>query len=196
MKKVMLLGALCVAVVAPAAATAAEPTPADVKNAAKFCKALRSAADSNFASMFGTKKNAYGKCVSSTAKKDANEDAEQEAAAKTNAAKACKAERDDAGFAAAHGGETFAEFYGTNKNGKNAFGRCVSGKAKAQQAEADEEDEAQEQDRLNAAKTCKAAKNDDADQFAEDYGSRRNAFGKCVSRTAKQLAAERKAEDA
>jgi len=48
-----------------------------------------------------------------------------------NAAKQqCKAERADPGFAAAHQGKTFEQFYGTNKNGKNAHGKCVSNKAK------------------------------------------------------------------
>jgi opacity protein-like surface antigen len=108
-----------------------------------------------------------------------------------NAAKECKAERDDAGFAAAHDGKTFEQFYGTNKNGKNAYGKCVSGKAKAKKAAADQEDKAKQDDRVNAAKSCKKAKKDDADQFAEDYGTKRNAFGKCVSKTAKQLAEER-----
>jgi hypothetical protein len=41
----------------------------------------------------------------------------------------CAAERSDPGFAAGHDGKTFDEFYGTNKNLKNAFGKCVSGKA-------------------------------------------------------------------
>ena len=41
-----------------------------------------------------------------------------------NAAKTCKAER-DADAAA------FAEKYGTNENNKNAFGKCVSAAAKA-----------------------------------------------------------------
>ena len=172
MKKLLLVCAVSAAAIAPAAAAAAEPSASDRENAAKYCKALRSAAGSNFASMFGTRANAYGKCVSSTAKKEATEDAEQEAAAEKNAAKECKAE------------------------GAKPLGRCVSQKARQQKAQADEEDEAQEQDRLNAAKTCKAAKKDDSEQFAEDYGSRRNAFGKCVSRTARQIAAERKAEDA
>jgi hypothetical protein len=166
--------------------------PGDFKNAAKYCKALRAASGStSFATMFGTKKNAYGKCVSSTAKKQANEDAKQEQAAKTNAAKECKAERADAGFAAAHGGKTFEQFYGTNKNGKNAYGKCVSSKAKAKKAAADREDKAEQKDRVNAAKSCKQAKKDDPDAFADKYGSKRNAFGKCVSRTAKQLAEER-----
>jgi hypothetical protein len=144
--------------------------------------------------MFGTKKNAYGKCVSSTAKQQANEDARQEETAQKNAAKECKAERDDAGFAAAHEGKTFEQFYGTGKNGKNAYGKCVSSKAKAKKEAADEQDAQQQEDRINAAEFCKQAKKDDADQFAEDFGSRKNAFGKCVSKTARQMAAERKAE--
>ena len=193
MRKLLVSAALLTAAVAPAAASAADPSPSDFKNAAKYCKALRAAADSNFASMFGTKKNAYGKCVSSTAKKTANEDAKQEKAAKTNAAKECKAERDDAGFAAAHDGKTFEQFYGTNKNGKNAYGKCVSTKAKQKKAAADKQDKAEQKARVNAAKTCKAAKKDDPDGFAEQYGTKRNAFGKCVSQTAKQRAAARMA---
>lgn len=194
MKKLLLACALSAVAIAPTAASAADPAPADFKNAAKYCKALKAAAGSNFASMFGTRKNAYGKCVSSTARQRANEDAAQRKAAKRNAAKDCKAERADAEFAADHGGETFAEFYGSGKNNRNAYGKCVSMKAKAQKAAVDDEDEAQEDDRLNAAKSCKQAKKDDAEQFEEDYGSRRNAFGKCVSRTAKQRAEERRAE--
>jgi hypothetical protein len=192
MKKLALALAVSAAAIAPTAASAADPAPSDFKNAAKYCKALKAASGSSFASMFGTKKNAYGKCVSSTAKKSAAEDATQEKAAKTNAAKECKAERADATFASTHGGKTFEQFYGTGK-GKNAYGKCVSQKAKQHKADADDEDKAQQEDRVNAAKTCKAAKKSDPDKFADDYGSRRNAFGKCVSRTAKQLAAERKA---
>ena len=58
---------------------------------------------------------------------------------KVNAAKECKAEQADPAFADAHEGKTFDEFYGTNGNPKketpgalkNAFGKCVSSKAKA-----------------------------------------------------------------
>ena len=195
MRKLLLAGAMSAAAIAPAAAYGADPAPSDFKNAAKYCKALKAASDSNFASMFGTKKNAYGKCVSSTAKQRANEDAAQEKAAKTNAAKKCKAEREDPNFAATHGGKTFEQFYGTGK-GKNAYGKCVSQNAKQDKAAADDKDKAEQKDRVNAAKQCKAAKKSDPDQFADDYGTRRNAFGKCVSRTAKKLAAERKTESA
>ena len=199
MKKLLLACALSAAVIAPAAASAQAPAPSDFKNAAEYCKALRTASGTtNFATMFGTtanKKNAFGKCVSSTAKKQASEDAEQEKAAKTNAAKQCKAERDDANFSSAHGGQTFEQVYGTG-NGKNAYGKCVSQMAKQNKAAADAEDEAREDDSLNAAKTCRAARKADAAKFEKDYGSGRNAFGKCVSRTARENAAERKAQSA
>jgi hypothetical protein len=165
MKKLLVATALIAAAIAPTAASAADPAPADFKNAAKYCKALKAASGTNnFATLFGTKKNAYGKCVSSTAKK----------AARTNAAEACQAEKAKRG---------------------NAFGKCVSAKAKALKAAADQEDEAQEDDRVNAAKSCKTAKTTDAAKFAADYGTTRNAYGKCVSKTARQLAAERKAEE-
>jgi hypothetical protein len=175
MKKLLVAAVLSAVAIAPATASAADPSPADSKNAAKYCKALRDAAGSTtFVTMFGTKKNAYGKCVSSTAKKTAAEDAAQEKTAKSQAVEECRAVK--------------------TKGSKNAFGKCVSAKAKAKKAAADKEDEAQEDDRLNAAKTCKKAKQEDAAGFAENFGTKKNAFGKCVSTTAKQLAAERKAE--
>ena len=173
MKKLLLTAALAAAVIAPTAASAADPAPADFKNAAKFCKEFRDGASkANFVTMFGNKKNAYGKCVSQTAKKTATEDAEQTQAAKSNAAKECKAE---------------------GLKGRE-YGKCVSTKAKAKKAAADKEDEAQEDDRINAAKSCKTDKKD-AEKFAAAYGTGKNAFGKCVSKTAKENAAERKAED-
>jgi hypothetical protein len=106
-------------------------------NAAQQCKAEQ--ADPNFAAahggatfdqFYGTNpndKNAFGKCVSGKAQ--AAEAAQQTAV--QNAAQACRAERADPGFATAHGGKSFSDFYGTNKNHRNAFGKCVSGKAKA-----------------------------------------------------------------
>ncbi len=68
--KILMTGALVTALAVPAGAGAQEPpSPADFKNAAKYCKALRAASgDANFKAMFGGKSNAYGKCVSTTAK--------------------------------------------------------------------------------------------------------------------------------
>ena len=174
MKKLMLAAALCVAAVTPTVASAQDPNPADFKNAAKFCKEFKNGSGAaNFATMFGTKKNAYGKCVSQTAKKNAAEDEQQAEQARSEAVEECRALK--------------------TPGSKNAFGKCVSEKAKAKKAAADEEDAEQADDKVNAAKTCKTAKKDDAEQFGEDWGTKRNAFGKCVSATAKKLAAERKA---
>ncbi len=113
-----------------------------VRNAAQECHAEQ--ADPNFASdpahggktfdeFYGTNpndRNAFGKCVSGKV----HEALAQLATNLQNAAQACRAERSDPNFASdpAHGGKTFTEFYGTNKNKKNAFGKCVSQKAKAQ----------------------------------------------------------------
>jgi hypothetical protein len=88
------------------------------------CKTEQAADPAAFKDKYGTNKNksnAYGKCVSALAK--ASDQADQSAT--VNAAKQCKAERalDPAAFKAK---------YGTNKNKANAFGKCVSAKAKAQ----------------------------------------------------------------
>jgi hypothetical protein len=97
-----------------------------------------------------------------------------------NAAKECKAERE------AMGSENFALVYGSNKNKKNAFGKCVSRNVRE---EADEAEEAFK----NASKACKAEEAADPAAFALKYGTNangKNAHGKCVSGKAKQLAAE------
>jgi hypothetical protein len=89
------------------------------------CKTEQAADAEAFKAKYGTNKNksnAYGKCVSALAK--AADQASQSAT--INAAKQCKDER-KADAAA------FKEKYGTNKNKRNAFGKCVSAKAKAQQ---------------------------------------------------------------
>jgi hypothetical protein len=89
-------------------------------NAAKECKAQ------------GLKGRELGKCVSEKAKQSKQAEDDQDAnevAAFKNAAKQCQAESADPNFAAGHGGKTFAEFYGTNKNRRNAFGKCVSSKS-------------------------------------------------------------------
>jgi hypothetical protein len=92
-----------------------------------------------------------------------------------NAAKACQAER-------AAGEAAFNAKYGKNENDKNAFGKCVSAQAK-------QSVEAQQQATLNAAKKCKAERAQNAQAFANKYGTnanKRNAFGKCVSKLASE----------
>ena len=120
MKRAILVSLLIGAIAAPAA-LAADPTPADFKNAAKFCKAVREAKGVDaFATQYGTngnKKNAYGKCVSKTAnaKAEKREDAQE-----AKAAADCKKQKaDDA-----------AKFAQTYKN----LGQCVKA---AQKSESD-----------------------------------------------------------
>jgi hypothetical protein len=101
------------------------------RNAAKECKAERSADPAGFTGTYGTNengKNAFGKCVSQKAHaKKAEMDAQDaaEAAEFRNAAKQCAAER------SAMGRDDFAVEYGKNANDKNAFGKCVSSKTRA-----------------------------------------------------------------
>lgn len=157
------LAALAVPAVSPAAVS-----QTDFKNAAKFCKALRADMGVNtFRQTFGTnknKRNAYGKCVSKHAR-TLDE-------VHSDAVKQCKTERaaDPAAFAAK---------YGSNKNGKNALGKCVSQAERELKAAVADEIE-------NAAKECKAERKADPGAFASKYGTnanKRNAFGKCVSKT-------------
>ena len=96
---------------------------------------------------------------------------------RTNAAQEC---RDERGSSAATR-EAFSMKYGTNKNGKNAFGKCVS------RASVDEEQE-NESAKTNASKACKAERAADPKAFVAKYATnakRTNAFGKCVSAKAK-----------
>jgi hypothetical protein len=90
------------------------------KNAAKECKAE------------GLRGRAFGKCVSQNAREneeEADQQDQEEATAQKNAAKECAAERETLGS------EPFAEQYGTNANNRNAFGKCVSMKARENETE-------------------------------------------------------------
>ena len=123
MKLKALFVALAVAAILPVAALADEASPADKANGARACYALQAATglgEATFKATYGTnadKSNAFGKCVS----KWTQLEHQNRVAAET----ACKAEQADAGFAAAHEGKTFAQFYGNGKQGTNALNRCV-----------------------------------------------------------------------
>jgi hypothetical protein len=86
-----------------------------------------------------------------------------------NAAQECRAERGST----PESREAFRQRYGTNKNKRNAFGKCVSQRAK------DEESERRAA-RTNAAKECRQ-------EHPKGGG---NAFGKCVSQKAREKQAE------
>ena len=177
MKFTAFVAALAVAAILPVAAFADEVSPSDKANGARSCQALKtSLGEATFKSTYGTnadKSNAMGKCVSKWTQ--AEHQNRHEAAA------ACKAEQADANFAAAHGGKTFAQFYGTGKNGANAMNKCISSKRAAESAE-------DKQAVVNAARSCKAERKAiGLAPFAAKYGTnadKSNAFGKCVSKLA------------
>jgi len=176
MKLKALIAALAVAAVLPVAASAETASPADKANGARACQALKLSLGAAFATTYGTnadKSNAFGKCVS----RWTQEEHKNRLAAET----ACKTEQADAGFAAAHGGKTFDQFYGTGKNGANALNRCVQDKTAATRA-------AQKAAVVKAARSCKAERTAlGADAFKAKYGTnadKSNAFGKCVSKLA------------
>jgi hypothetical protein len=101
------------------------------KNAAKECKAARLADPAKFQADWGTPgqnganhngRNAFGKCVSATAKAkehEADEEDEENAEEFKNAAETCDDER-------SQGEEAFNAKWGENENDANAFGKCVS----------------------------------------------------------------------
>jgi len=168
MRKLVLLAILAFVAV-PAAFADDTTTPTDP--ASTLCKQQRTAIGATaFKLLYGGGSNAYGRCVSklaSTVRAD-----------QANASKQCAAERADATFPDTHGGKTFVQFYGTGPHGNNAFGKCISSKAKTQE-------DTQQQATINAAKTCKAERASlGAAAFTKKYGGHSNAFGKCVSQTA------------
>lgn len=184
MRKFIALAAALAAVtsVAPAAAKHTpngpkKPPPGQAKshgsgstNANTACRKLRhDLGTATFRQTYGTNHNganAMGRCRS--AERKANK------AAKANAAKTCKAEQaaDPAAFAAK---------YGKGDKGNGAFGACVS---QAVHAAAVKRHTAI----VNAAKSCKTERAKDPAAFKTKYGTGKrhaNAFGKCVSATAK-----------
>jgi hypothetical protein len=160
MKKITVCIGLALALVLPAGAVAKpHPDNADKRAAKAECKVLRGKTDATREG-FRTQFRSFAACV----RKTAVEEAQEEQTAHKNAAKECKAE-------GLHG---------------RAFGKCVSEKAKAKEHAADEQDAEDAAEFKNAAKECDALRDSDAAAFAEQYGDRPNAFGKCVSSKASE----------
>jgi hypothetical protein len=171
--RILIIG-LVTAVLLPTAAFADAATASDKANGARACNALRtSLGEATFNSTYGTnadKSNAFGQCVSQWTRAEHQN--------RLEALTACKAEQADAGFAAAHGDKTFAQFYGTGKNGANALQRCVQSKRHAASV-------ADRKATVNAARSCKAERKELGDAaFIANYGGKANAFGKCVAKLA------------
>jgi len=168
----LILVFVVVAALAPVAASAAA-SPSATSARADCAKLRATMGTTAFAHAYAT----FGACVSRYAP------VEQQVTVSATAT--CTAQQADPNFAAAHDGKTFAQFYGTGKNGKDAFARCVSTVAKANR-------QAEQQGRLNPARTCRALRTQlTRSVFDQTYGKNandRNAFGKCVSTTAKTQA--------
>jgi len=184
MKRFALIILSAVALGVPTAAFADSSTPPTPSNlAVQACKGLQVSLGATFATTYGTNKshsNAFGQCVAKgtpTAQNELN-----------SAAATCKAEQalSDAAFGAAptHNGKTFNQFYGSNTQAKgkgaaaDAYGRCVSQHAK-------QSSQSHSNAITSAAKQCKASLKADPKGFALTYGSKPNAFGKCVSKLTK-----------
>jgi hypothetical protein len=164
----LLICALALAVV-PAALAA---SPDATKNASGTCTALKALMGPSFSSAYAT----FGACVS----KYSQLEQQNVSSAQTS----CTALQANTNFANEHGGKTFDQFYGTGKSGKNAFGNCVSGLAKASS-------QAEQQGRQNPSRSCRAQRTANSVAFAQNYGKNandRNAFGKCVSQVASKQA--------
>jgi hypothetical protein len=175
MKRVLMVAIALVALAVPAGTAVAKPSKADKREANKECKALRGD-DAATREAFKAEWGNFGKCVSAKAR----EAKAERKAAKRNAAKDCREERGDTDASIA----AFREKYGTNANKKNAFGKCVSQKAKAKEKKQDKKDAAAAVEFKNAAKACDAERSADEKAFADKYGTngnKKNAFGKCVS---------------
>ena len=84
------------------------------------------------------------------------------------------ASKDCSALRAKIGSAAFTQAFG----GSNAFGNCVLKKLQASTAKLT-------QALVKASKTCKAMRRSDPTSFRQKYGSRPNAFAKCVSAKSK-----------
>jgi hypothetical protein len=181
MKKTTVAVAIIAGLLLPAGATG-KSDDADRRAAKAECKTERGKSSAT-REAFNARYGSMSRCVTRTT---AEEAAEGEKARK-NAAHDCKAER-------ALDREAFAEKYGTNANNKNAYGKCVSSKAKAKEKEMDEADAEEATERKQAARECAAEREEiGREAFAKEYGTnenKKNAFGKCVSETVRENSEE------
>ena len=139
-------------------------------NPAQTCRSIRAQlGKALFNKTYGKNandQNAFGKCVAATAAAQVQNE--------VSASSLCKSQQSDPTFALNHGGKTFEQYYGTNADGSNAFGMCVSSTAKATST-------AQGHAVVNAARSCQSEQKADPVAFKTKYGT----FGKCVSTKAK-----------
>lgn len=181
MKRLLVIAGALAVLAVPAGTAGAAPSNADKREARSECRAERGTTDAT-REAFKARYGSFGKCVSQKAR-EAKAERRQ---AKSNASRECREERGNT----AASREAFVEKYGTNANNRNAFGKCVSQKAKAERAEQDEADAAQAEEFKNAAEACDGERGDTSQTrkaFEDKYGTnanKKNAFGKCVSQKA------------
>jgi hypothetical protein len=170
-RKILAIACTTALFVAPGIASAAakQGNGQAHQDAVKTCKELRKAAGKKgFQDLYG--KKGLGRCIKQETRENASEQQQGDETAQKNAAKECKAERD-------------ADRQAFNQKYKN-LGQCVSERSRQHQQEQQQQAQQQDQAEKNAAKKCKAERKNDPEGFAQRYGTRRNAFGKCVSRNA------------
>ena len=116
---------LAVAVLALAAAPAAAVADGSPQSAEKQCRQERTAmGKALFDQTYGTnhdRRNAFGRCVSHRSRQNHAD----QTTSQRNAATQCRTERQS-------GPAAFKAKYGGSHNGRNAFGKCVSTHARAQ----------------------------------------------------------------
>ena len=177
MKTILAVTGLAALLVIPTGVVA-KPDQSEKDAAKALCKEERGKSKAT-RKLFRATYDGFADCVR---QKAAEEEAQNEEAQK-NAAQECKAER-------AADPQGFKETYGENKNGKNAFGKCVSGRASEKKAAMDAADAQEIAETKSAAKWCEAERKRLGDEdFAKEYGTNKNgknAFGKCVSRRVDQ----------
>jgi len=191
MKRAMTIALSCiVAVLLPASVAVAGNGNGGKSLAAKACAAEKKGLKQELGNKEGKAafRALYGKQAMRNCIKGTTDEVRDE---KVNASQECRAAQEG-------DPEGFAELWGTNTpkgekskgTGKNAFGKCVSATVKDEITDGVE-------DTVNAARTCHDARKADPDDFAGQWGTntpkgekskgaKRNAFGKCVSATAKQ----------
>ena len=157
MKRITVVTGLALALLVPALALGkATPNAGDKRAAKSECNMWRGHSNATreaFQAKFAT----FKACV----RQKAAEEAQEGQNAHTNAAKQCRTERDMdlAAFMGKYGtsgANSDNGTHGANGAGKNAFGKCVSTKAKAKENKADAKDKQDATEFKNAAKECAA----------------------------------------
>jgi len=129
MKRTISAVAICAGLAFSGASVAAADQDGEKSGKSDVAKACADLKKADKAAFNAT----YGKHAMRTCKKGEKLKAVKTTPAEfKNASKACRAEREADPIA-------FAETHGTNKNGKNAFGKCVSGGIKDSEETPEEE---------------------------------------------------------